>query len=35
MNNSREKLYEEIYDEIQDKYKDYKVNITLDVDIRD
>lgn len=33
--NNREELYNEIYDEIQKKYKDYKIIITLDVDISD
>lgn len=31
----REKLYQEIYDKVQEKYKDYKLNITLDVDVSD
>lgn len=31
----REELYKHIYDEVKDKYKDYKVSITLDVDISD
>ena len=31
----REKLYKQIYDEVQTKYPDYKINITLDVDISD
>ena len=31
----REELYKHIYDEIQEKYNDYKLNITLDVDISD
>ena len=31
----REKLYKEIYDEIENKYKDYKLSITLDIDISD
>ncbi|MBQ9658329.1 MAG: cation transporter [Clostridia bacterium] len=31
----REEVYKSIYDEIQEKYKDYKLNITLDVDISD
>ncbi len=33
--NNREEIYKEIYDEIQSKYKDYKINITLDIDISD
>ncbi len=32
---NRELLYQEIYDEVQDKYKDYKISITLDIDISD
>ena len=31
----REEVYKLIHDEIQEKYKDYKINITLDVDISD
>jgi cation diffusion facilitator family transporter len=31
----REEEYKKIYDEIHNKYKDYKINITLDVDISD
>lgn len=31
----REKVYEEIYNEVQEKYKDYKISITLDVDVSD
>ena len=31
----REKIYEQICDKLQEKYKDYKINITLDVDISD
>ena len=31
----REEVYKLIYDEIQEKYKDYKINITLDVDVSD
>ena len=30
-----EEIYKDIYDCIQNKYKDYKINITLDVDISD
>lgn len=33
--NNREEVYQEIYDEVQEKYKDYIINITLDVDISD
>ena len=31
----QEEVYKEIYEEIESKYKDYKINITLDVDISD
>ena len=31
----REEVYKSIFDEIQEKYKDYKINITLDIDISD
>ena len=31
----REEVYKSIFDEIQEKYKEYKINITLDVDISD
>ena len=32
---NREKLYKELYDEIQNNFKDYKIILTLDVDISD
>lgn len=32
---NREEVYKQIYDEIQEKYKDYLINITLDVDVSD
>ena len=32
---NREEVYKIIFDEIKEKYKDYKINITLDVDISD
>lgn len=31
----RKELYKQIYDEVQEKYKDYKINITLDIDASD
>ncbi len=33
--NNRETIYQNIYDETQTKFEDYKINITLDVDISD
>ena len=32
---NREEVYKDIYCKVQEKYKDYKINITLDVDISD
>ena len=32
---NREEVYKEIYDKVQEKYKDYKIDITLDVDVSD
>ena len=32
---NREKIYNKIYDEIKEKYQNYKINITLDLDISD
>lgn len=32
---NREEIYKKIYDEVKEKYKDYNINITLDVDISD
>ena len=32
---NREEVYKKIYDEVQSKYKDYEIDITLDVDISD
>ena len=32
---NREEVYKLIYDQVQEKYKDYKINITLDIDISD
>ena len=31
----KEELYKEIYDQISNKYKDYKIEITLDIDVSD
>ena len=31
----REEVYKQIFDEVQEKYNDYKINITLDVDVSD
>ena len=33
--NNHKEIYKKIYDEVQNKYKDYKINITLDVDTSD
>lgn len=32
---NREEVYKEIYDKVQTKYKNYKLDITLDIDISD
>ena len=32
---NREEVYREIYEEVQNRYKDYEIEITLDVDISD
>ncbi|MBQ3474991.1 MAG: cation transporter [Bacilli bacterium] len=32
---NREELYKEIYNEVKNKYKDYKIEITLDIDVSD
>ena len=32
---NREEVYKQIYDEVKSKYKDYKISITLDIDISD
>ena len=32
---NREEVYKEIYNEIESIYKDYKISITLDVDMSD
>ena len=32
---NREELYKEIYNEVKNKYKDYKIEITLDIDTSD
>ena len=31
----REKIYQDIYDVVQKEFKDYKITITLDVDMND
>ena len=31
----REEIYKKIYEEIQSKYKDYKIDIALDIDVSD
>ena len=31
----RENVYKEIYEEVQNKFKDYKININLDIDVSD
>ena len=33
--NNREKVYKEIYEEVENKYKDYEIDITLNIDISD
>lgn len=32
---NREELYREIYDKVQNEYKNYKIDITLDIDVSD
>lgn len=32
---NREEVYKEIYDEVKERYKDYKIEITLDIDTSD
>ncbi len=32
---NREEIYKKIFEEVQKKYRDYKISITLDVDISD
>ena len=32
---NKEELYKEIYNEVKNKYKDYKIEITLDIDVSD
>ena len=32
---NREEVYKEIYDKVQEKYKNYKLDITLDIDVSD
>ncbi len=31
----REELYKEIFEEVQNKFKDYKIDINLDIDVSD
>ena len=31
----RENVYKEIYEKVQNKFKDYKININLDIDVSD
>ena len=31
----KENVYAQIFDKVQEKYKNYKINITLDVDVSD
>ncbi len=32
---NREKIYKEIFDEVQNRYQNYKIDITLDIDVSD
>lgn len=33
--NNKEEIYKKIFDEVQNKYKDYKIDIILDIDVSD
>ena len=32
---NREEVYKQVFDEVQEKYKDYKLDIALDIDTSD
>ena len=32
---NKEEIYKQIYDKVKEKYKNYKIEITLDIDISD
>ena len=35
MKDNREEVYKQVFDEVQEKYKDYKLDIALDIDTSD